>query len=76
MMQSWKQKLASRKFWSAVVGVAVSLCALFGVGEMTAGQISGLISAVGVLIAYIFAESYVDGKSAENTDKSDAEADK
>ena len=75
-MQSWKQKLASRKFWSAVVGVAVSLCALFGVGEMTAGQISGLISAVGVLIAYIFAESYVDGKSAENTDKSDAEADK
>lgn len=67
-MQNWKQKLASRKFWSAVVGVAVSLCALFGVGEMTAGQISGLISAVGVLIAYIFAESYVDGKSAEKTE--------
>lgn len=75
-MQSWKQKLASRKFWSAVVGVAVSLCALFGVGEMTAGQISGLISAVGVLIAYIFAESYVDGKNAESADKSDVEADK
>ena len=75
-MQSWKQKLASRKFWSAVVGVAVSLCALFGVGEMTAGQISGLISAVGVLIAYIFAESYVDGKNAENTEKTDVETDK
>ena len=74
-MQSWKQKLASRKFWSAVVGVAVSLCALFGVGEMTAGQISGLISAVGVLIAYIFAESYVDGKSVESADKTEAKKD-
>ena len=68
-MQNWKQKLASRKLWSAVVGVAVSLCALFGVGEMTTGQISGLISAVGVLIAYIFAEGYVDGKNAEKTEE-------
>ena len=70
-MQNWKQKLASRKLWSAIVGVAVSLCALFGVGEMTTGQISGLISAVGVLIAYIFAEGYVDGKNAENGDKTE-----
>lgn len=70
-MQKWKQKLASRKLWSAIVGVAVSLCALFGVGEMTTGQISGLISAVGVLIAYIFAEGYVDGKNAESNQKTE-----
>ena len=69
-MKNWKQKLASRKLWSAIVGVAVSLCALFGVGEMTTGQISGLISAVGVLIAYIFAAGYVDGKNAENSAES------
>lgn len=68
-MQSWKQKLASRKLWSAIVGVAVSLCAIFGIGDMTTGQISGLISAVGVLIAYIFAEGYVDGKNAEKTEE-------
>lgn len=74
-MQSWKKKLASRKLWSAVVGVAVSLCALFGVGEMTTGQISGLISAVGILIAYIFAEGYVDGKNAEGADKTEAKKD-
>lgn len=74
-MQSWKKKLASRKLWSAVVGVAVSLCALFGVGEMTTGQISGLISAVGILIAYIFAEGYVDGKNAESADKTEAKKD-
>ncbi len=57
---NWKQKLGSRKLWSAIVGVAVALCAIFGADEMTTGQITGVISAAGVLIAYIFAEGYVD----------------
>ena len=60
-----KQKLSSRKFWSALIGVAVSLMAMFGIDDMTAGQITSLISAVGVLVAYILAEGLVDANREE-----------
>ncbi|MBQ7293061.1 MAG: hypothetical protein IJW79_04905 [Clostridia bacterium] len=60
-----KRKLSSRKLWSAVVGVAVSLAAMFGIDEMTTGQITGLVSAIGVLVAYIFAEGMVDAGKSE-----------
>lgn len=69
-LKSLKAKLSSRKLWSAVVGVAVALSAMFGLDEMTTGQITALISAIGVLVAYIFAEAQVDSakitKSEEN----------
>ena len=60
-----KKKLSSRKLWSAVAGVAVSLGAMFGIDEMTVGQITALISAIGVLMAYIFAEGLVDANKNE-----------
>ena len=65
LSDNMKRKLSSRKFWSALVGVAVSLMAMFGIDEMTAGQITGLISAVGVLVAYILAEGMVDAGKDE-----------
>ncbi len=71
-MKTWKQKLASRKFWSAVVGVAVALCAAFGADDMTTQQITAVITAAGVLVAYIFAESYVDANRAESKDENDS----
>ena len=78
-MKDWKSKLASRKFWSAVVGFAVAIAAAFGADEMTTAQISAVITAAGVLVAYIFAESYVDAnrlgaeaeKTAESSDKTE-----
>ena len=63
-MKDWKSKLASRKFWSAVVGFAVAIAAAFGADDMTVAQISAVITAAGVLVAYIFAESYVDANRA------------
>ena len=63
--QEIKNKLASRKLWSAITGVAVSLGAMFGIDEMTVGQITALISAAGVLVAYIFAEGMVDAGTRE-----------
>ena len=73
-MKDWKNKLASRKFWSAVLGFAVAIAAAFGADEMTTAQISAVITAAGVLVAYIFAESYVDANrsvtSTENTAES------
>ena len=61
-----KRKLSSRKLWSAVAGVAVSLMAMFGIDEMTSGQVTALISAVGVLVAYIFAEGMVDSSNGNS----------
>ena len=69
-MNGWKNKLSSRKFWSAVVGFAVSIAAAFGASDMTVAQISAVITAAGVLVAYIFAESYVD---VNRTDKDESE---
>lgn len=64
-MQNWKSKLASRKFWSAVVGVVMALCTAFGADEMTTQQITAVITAAGILVAYIFAESYVDANRTD-----------
>ena len=64
-MQNWKSKLASRKFWSAVVGVVMALCAAFGADDMTTQQITAVVTAAGILVAYIFAESYVDANRTD-----------
>ena len=73
-MSDWKKKLSSRKFWSAVVGVVVSLGAAFGCSDITVEQIAAVITSAGVLIAYIFAESIVDAsREATGTgDRDDA----
>ena len=68
-MKDWKSKLASRKFWSAVAGVIVALCAAFGADEMTTQQITAVVTAAGVLVAYIFAESYVDANRSDQSDQ-------
>jgi hypothetical protein len=66
----WKQKLSSRKFWSLLGGLAVTVGALIGLSEDTTSKIVALISSVGLIVAYLFAESYVDGKRAENNNNS------
>ena len=76
-MKDWKSKLASRKFWSAVVGVVVAIGAAFGADNMTVQQIAAVVTAAGVLVAYIFAESYVDANrktEGETKVSSDSEA--
>lgn len=75
LSENIKRKLSSRKFWSAMIGVAVSLMAMLGTDEMTAGQITGLISAIGVLVAYILAEGMVDAGGNEVRDAKDNEKD-
>lgn len=57
---NWKQKLTSRKFWAAVIGVVAAVLVLCNVDNLTAERIVALVSAEGTLIAYIFAEGDVD----------------
>ena len=65
MKRTWKDKMTSRKFWAAVVGVAVALMILFGVDSATQEKIVALITASATLIAYILAEGNVDAFSAK-----------
>ena len=57
---NWKQKLSSRKFWAAMVGFVTAILIAFNASELTISQVSAVITAGGVLIAYIIGESVVD----------------
>ncbi|MFW5434369.1 hypothetical protein [Paenibacillus apiarius] len=64
----WTRKLASRKFWALVAALGTSVLVAIGAGEETVVQVTGVIGAVGAVIAYIFAEAYVDGKREEKAE--------
>lgn len=57
---NWKQKLSSRKFWAAVAGFVTAILVAFNVENGTVEQITAIVTAGGVLIAYILGESAVD----------------
>lgn len=60
MKIDWKRKLASRKFWAAVIGFVTSLLVAFRVDSLTIEQVTAVVSAISVLIAYIIGEGLVD----------------
>lgn len=55
-----KRKLSSRKFWAAVAGLVSAVLVVMNYGENEITQVVSVVSAAGVLIAYIFAEGSVD----------------
>ena len=61
----WKRKFSSRKFWMAVSAFVCAICVIFGVDELTVEKLAAIISALGVLAAYILTEGYVDTKRIE-----------
>lgn len=60
---NWSQKLSSRKFWVALSGLVIGVLALFGVNSNTTQQVSGVIMALGSVIAYIVGEGLVDASA-------------
>lgn len=54
------RKLTSRKFWVAVVAFISALLVAFKVPEASIAQVAAIIMAFGSLLAYIFAEGWVD----------------
>ena len=67
MKIDWKQKLSSRKFWAAVVGFVSAVLIALHCSELQIEQIAAVITAGGVLIAYILGESYVDANRSKET---------
>lgn len=61
-MQNITAKLTSRKFWTMLIGLISSLLLAFNVDENTIAQVTAIVTAFGTIVAYIFAEAYVDGK--------------
>jgi drug/metabolite transporter (DMT)-like permease len=76
---NWAQKLTSRKFWLALAGLVVGVLALLGTDANTAQQVSGVIMALGSVVAYIVGEGLVDaasaGAAATNANATTASAD-
>jgi len=64
------RKLASRKFWAAVAAWATSLLAAFNVNANMTAQIVLIVSGIGSLCVYMFAEAIVD-KSNKTTAQTD-----
>lgn len=65
----WKKKLTSRKWWTAIIGVIISLMVLFNVDSETSERITALITAVSSAVAYTLAEGFVDGKAAQEREE-------
>lgn len=68
MKINWKRKLTSRKFWAAVTGFVSAILVACNVDDMTVEQVVTVISACGVLIAYIIGEGMVDAAGMKKDD--------
>ena len=66
MKINWKQKLSSRKFWSALIAWITSLLAAFNIADNTTTQIIAIASGIGALCVYMLAEGFVDHARAEH----------
>lgn len=65
----WKRKLSSRKFWTAVTGFVVAILFAFNIADVTVEKVTSIISATAILIAYILAEGFVDGKNDDSKEE-------
>ena len=63
---NWKRKLTSRKFWAAVVGFITAILIAFKIDNLTVEQVTAVISALGVLVAYILGEGLADSGGKNN----------
>ncbi len=67
----WKRKLSSRKFWAALAGFVGAVAVFCGAGESLITEMTAIISAAGVLIAYILGESMIDSSTAGKNETED-----
>lgn len=71
MKIDWKSKLTSRKFWAAVVGFVTAVLIACNIDSLTIEQVTTVITAGGVLIAYIIGEGMVDAARLKSSNTED-----
>lgn len=59
-------KFTSRKFLAAVAGVIIGLCMAFGLDDNTVNVVSGAVTSVVSIVAYIVAEGKVDAAAVKD----------
>lgn len=65
----WKRKLSSRKFWAALAALVGAVAVVCGAGESVITEVTAIISAAGVLAAYILGESIVDSNASNDSEE-------
>ena len=60
-------KLKSKKLWMAVSLLVLSIGFMFGIAEDQLYKLAAILAATADVVAYLLAESYVDGKRAESS---------
>lgn len=73
MKINWKQKLTSRKFWAAIIGFTTAILTALNIDNLTIEQVTAIITAAGVLVAYMFTEGLVDAARENNKDETEKE---
>ena len=69
MKIDWKRKLSSRKFWAALAARVGAVAVVCGAGESVITEVTAIISAAGVLAAYILGESIVDSNASNDSEE-------
>ena len=76
-MRTFWQKVTSRKFLAALLGVASGLAMLFGLDEGIVTSVAGAVTALGSVVVYIASEGKIDAAAvahaAEELEKARAE---
>lgn len=65
-MKSFIRKLSSRKLWMAIAGVATGVALALGANTSDIQTITGAVTALASVVAYIVAEGKIDAESVKN----------
>jgi hypothetical protein len=55
-MNFWKSLLTDKSFWAAIIALATSILVALNVPQGSIAQITTLISAAGVVVAYVISD--------------------
>lgn len=65
-MNNFIRKLASRKLWMAIAGVATGIALALGADASEIQTVTGAVTALVAAVAYIITEGKVDAESVKN----------
>lgn len=71
-MKTFIQKLKSRKFLAALIGIVTGLAVAFGVDMGTIEKIAGMVMVTVTSISYIVIEGNIDAKAVKADAKAEA----